>query len=186
MIMKSTIIILISVLAGFAAKAQQSNLYEISFEGLDNNQINMLDYKGKKIIIVECDAAKPDRKQLLALDTLYKNDSSRLVVIAIPVSDFGSNPSKAEIKKLWQDTLKLSYVITKISKAKKTNGSAQHKVLRWLTGKDQNNHFDTDVDNDGELFVISEQGRLFACLKEKPDLNGRMMKNILSQYVLDK
>jgi glutathione peroxidase len=184
MFMKSIIIMLISVVTVFAAKAQ-SNLYTLSFEDLDGTQINMSDYRGKKIIIVEYDAANPDRKQLLSLDSLYKNNISSLVVIAIPVSDFGSNPANAAIKKLWRDTLKLSYTVTKISKAKKATGAAQHKLLRWVTGKDMNNHFDTDIDNDGELFVISEQGRLFANLKNKPDMMGWVMKNILNQHVSD-
>ena len=87
------------------------------------------------------------------------------------------------MKKLIYDTLKLSYPVTAVSKAKKTDGVAQHSLLAWLTNINQNAHFDVDIDKVGEMFVLSENGKLFARLKEPIPANGKDMKKILMQQV---
>ncbi len=157
------------------------SLYQLQLNDVDGGLISMSSFKGKKIIVAEYDASKPDRNQLLALDTLYKKNKNNLTVIAVPVTDFGSTASEGDIKKLWKDTLQLSYVITKVSKVKKSNGNSQHKLFRWITNKTENGHFDYDVDNDGEMFMISETGALFAFIHKKINLNGSLMNRLLTQ-----
>ena len=174
------VFIIVTILNSAVIGQQQTpSLYQLSFAGLDKDQINMSDYKGKKIIVVECDAAKPDKQELLFLDSLYKSRKSNLVVIAIPVEDFGQTPQEKELKKLWRDTLKLSFPVAKISKAKKANGAAQHKLLNWLTNKNQNNHFEEDVDADGQAFVISESGSVYSCLKDKKYVTNTQIINLI-------
>lgn len=178
--MKKLLFLIISV---FLLGWQNSpvNVYQLQFNDLDGGLINMASFKGKKIIVAEYDAINPDRKQLAALDTLYKKNKNNLIVIAIPVTDFGNSASEGNVKKLWKDTLQLSYFITKVSKAKKSNGNSQHRLFRWITNKNENGHFDYDVDNDGEMFMISENGALFAFIKKKINLTGSLMNKLLTQ-----
>src|SRR5690606_24855975 len=89
---------------------EASSLYQLSFPGLDSSIINMVDYQGKKVVIAVCDAGNPDTELLRSLDSLYQNNKNRLMVIAVPVNDFGTAVLQQEIKKIWLDTLQLSYV----------------------------------------------------------------------------
>lgn len=182
--MKYTLSVVILIMMNLHVIGQQNNLYQLSFAGLDKDQINMNDYKGKKIMVVECDAAKSDKQLLFFLDSLYRIRKQNLVIIAIPVDDFEQAPAEKDLKKLWRDTLKLSFIITKISRAKKGD-AVQHKLLNWLTNKNQNTHFEETIDKDGQIFIIGETGRLFACIKNRLDFTNDLMNVLLNQQVQD-
>ena len=166
------------------ARSQTVNPYQLSFGTLNNGQISLATYRGKKVLISLFDAGNPNRKWLAALDTLYLQNINSIVVIAVPVTNFQAAVHDINsLKKLIYDTLKLSYPVTAVSKAKKTDGVAQHSLLAWLTNINQNAHFDVDIDKVGEMFVLSENGKLFARLKEPIPANGKDMKKILMQQV---
>ncbi len=47
---------------------------------------------------------------------------------------------------------------------KKDAKGRQHPLLAWLTDKDQNRHFDQDIETTDKLFFINESGVLYAVL----------------------
>lgn len=163
--------------------AQTSTVFPLKFKAIDKGNIHMNDYKGKKVIVVVCDAVEPDQQQLLSLDSLYQKNKKTLVVIAIPVEDFHSNAEEKKLKKLLQKQLNISFPITAISKAKKNTGNAQHELLQWLTKKESNKKMDKDVQYDGEIFVLNEKGDLYARLNQKLNVNSPFFLRILAQAV---
>jgi glutathione peroxidase-family protein len=164
-------------------QGQINTLYPLKFKAIDKGNIHMNDYKGKKVIVVVCDAVEPDQQQLLSLDSLYKKNKKTLVVIAIPVEDFHSNAEAKKLKKLLLQQLNISFPITAISKAKKNTGNAQHELLQWLTNKESNKKMDKDVQYDGEIFVLNEKGNLYARLNQKLNVNSPFFLRILAQAV---
>jgi len=66
---------------------------------------------------------------------------------------------------------------------RKINGTSQHPLLKWVTNKPENGHFEHDVDESGDLFVISETGRLFAVLKQGSLPAANVMHDILNMQV---
>ena len=166
--------------------AQDKSVYPLNLTGLDNSQISMANFKGKKIIITVFDAASPDRSQLLALDSLYQKNKNTLVVIAVPVTDLSAKPVQDSVlKKQVADTMKLSFLVVNASKAQKVNGSTQNPLLAWVTNKDQNLHFDVDINKVGELFILNENGKLFARFKEKIAVGGKLMSRLLGFQLND-
>ncbi|MDX2048316.1 MAG: hypothetical protein SFU87_16115 [Chitinophagaceae bacterium] len=165
--MKLFLIAFLFILAVSAASGQSSTLYNLNFPGLDSDTIRLNNYQGKKVIVVEFHAGQPDIQNLLFLDTLYRNHAAQIVVIAVPVDDFGTPMSSAALRNLLRDTLQVIFPVAGISKAKKQNGSNQHELLKWLTHKSQNWRFDADVTVSGEVYVVNENGVLFATLKQQ-------------------
>lgn len=163
----------------------QKNIYNSSFKNIDNKDVSMKDYKGKKLILFVCDAENPDLRQIDALDSLYASRKGMLAVIIIPVSDFGSKANEAKLKKMFSNDRSYQIQFAKVSKASKANGNQQHELLKWVTDKEENKRFNKDISGTGEMFVVGENGKLFARLKKPIPLNGPLMKKILDQVVSD-
>jgi glutathione peroxidase-family protein len=159
----------------------QQGLYDISFLDIKDNSIAVSAFSGKKIVIAVIDAANPDEPYLRMLDTLCRNNNATLQVIAVPVTNFGnaiSNDSLAAIGKRQN----LGYIISKAAKGKKED-AAQQSLLNWVSHISLNKHFDNDIEEPGQLFVISEEGILYAQMKRKILPTGPTMKKIISQRI---
>jgi glutathione peroxidase len=165
------------------AFSQTSGMYTLQLHSIDNGNINMASYQGKKILVVVFDASNPDQYLLQSLDILYTNNSAAMNVIAIPAKNFGSEISFENLRKLVADTLKLSYLVVMPDYVKKTDLSNQNTLMAFLTNINSNGHFDDDIVNAGEMFWISEQGKLFARLKENVLLNSVFMTNQLTKKI---
>lgn len=179
--MKKVLLLLSAIICSFSVL--EKDIYALHCKSLDKEDINMSSCKGRKILIVEFNAANPDRKQLRALDTLFRQIRTYLAVVAIPVEDFGKAMPEKNLVKLLRDSLGLDYPIAAISKAKKNTGADQHTLLQWLTDKANNQHFDTDVEEEGQMYVVSETGVLYACIKKSISPTGKILKDLLGQQV---
>jgi glutathione peroxidase-family protein len=158
-----------------------SSIYQLQFAGIDSNTIDMSSYVGKHIILYEFDAVHPDKTQMTSLDTLYKQNSNNLAVIAIPVKDFDSaDISKDGLKSLLRDSFQVSYPVTDISLAKKAATTQQHPLLGWVTHLEKNNHFDDEIAEDGYMFVISDRGVLYSIVKKEISPTSPIMQQVLS------
>jgi glutathione peroxidase-family protein len=157
-----------------------NDLYGISFMGLDSSQIKLKDYAGKQIIVVEFDAANPNIKLLMSLDSLYRNSNGNVVIIGIPINDFAVSPlmSSSALLLFLRDSLKITYPLAYISNGK--NGVSQHPLIQWVTSTSPKNHFNISLEKPGELFVISSNGILYAVLKEGMPSDDKVMKYILN------
>lgn len=124
-------------------------------------------------------ASTPDRKQLLSLDSLYKSRSSSLQVIGVPVSNSDATIQKSALIKLLRDTLGISFIVSDIGKAKKSFNNNQHALLNWITHVSSNKHFDKDIADDGQMFLITRTGILYATLGRLTILDGIAMEEVL-------
>lgn len=179
---KKMILSLLFSFSGIWALSQQ-DFYSLSFKDLGNNQVSMRSYSGKKVVIAVFDAAKPNEEFLKKLDTLYRNNSSTLQVIAVPVKDFDNVAGNEQLTNLYNH-LQLGFVISMAGNGKKTSGSGQHGILHWVTNKSANKHFDIDVEEPGQLFVIDETGNLFAVIKSKVSPTSVSMAKVISKKMI--
>ena len=161
-----------------------SSIYQLQFEGIDNNIIDMSSYINEQIIVFEFDAANPDRQQIIALDSLYKN-SNNLVIIAVPVKDFDSTAiSNDSLRIILKDSLQVSYPVTGISLAQK-DSPGQHPLLNWVTHLESNNHFNDDINDAGYMFVISKTGILYSIMEKEISPSGATMQEIIINQPLE-
>jgi glutathione peroxidase len=155
------------------------DLYKLTFKSLDGGIIHMSDFKGKQVMIATFDFSDPDRMFLKSLDSLYASRRSGLEIIAVPVQDFKPGGTTAELKAILRDELNLRFTIAEPGFGKKNKGTNQHGLLQWTTDKDANTHFDDDIKRDGEIFIISASGNLYAKLNKDISPTGRTMQRIL-------
>lgn len=163
-----------------------SSLYQLSFPSIESGQtIDMVTYQGKKVIVAVCSTKEPDLGLLRGLDSLLQNNKDKLAIIVVPVSDFNKSTAGKSIKGQWNIS-RANYNIAAESTGRKLNGATQHPLLRWVTDVSQNKHFQHDVKESGDLFVISETGRLFAVLKQGGIKNRAVLENILTLNIPNK
>lgn len=127
---------LIAIFSIFNSQALASNMtiqnaHQFSFTGLDNQKINLADFKGKVILVVNS-ASKcgltPQYKGLEDLHQKYKDKG--LVVLAVPSADFGNQEyaKSNEIKEFVSDNFKTTFQITTLEKVK---GLDAHPFYLW-------------------------------------------------------
>lgn len=81
-----------------------TSVYDFKVPGLDGNEINFADFKGKKILIVNTASKCGLTPQYEGLEKLYKQYKDKLVVVGFPANNFreqepGSNEEIAEFCK---------------------------------------------------------------------------------------
>lgn len=134
-----------------------TNIYNIEMNSLQNNPIQLSDFKGKHILFVNV-ASKcgftPQYKDLEKLHQEYKNN---LVVIGVPCNQFGKQePGNAdEIEEFCQVNYGVSFLITEKVDVK---GANQHPLYTWLTSKDLNGKKSSSVKWNFQKYFISPEG----------------------------
>jgi len=140
----------------------------------------MRNYPRMKIIIATLDASNLNPTYMLSLDTFYRKVMSSAVVIAIPVNDFGIPVDTSYLVRLI-DSLHISYPVTMISKGKR--GVGQHPLMTWVTTNSIKNHFNINLQQPGQVFIISTTGVLYGELPPYVPLNGQLISDGLSKEV---
>ncbi len=117
------------LLTGEQAMAQSA--YDFSFEGLDGQRIDLKDYKGKPMLIVNTASQCGFTSQYRQLEELYKKYSEKgLVVIGVPSNDFGGQEpgNNEEIRNFCQ----LNYGVTfRMAGKQIVKGDKAHPFYAW-------------------------------------------------------
>ena len=134
-----------------------SSIYAIKINNLQNKPIDLSEYKGKKLLIVNV-ASKcgftPQYKELQELQDTYENE---LVVIGVPCNQFGKQEpgNSSEIKEFCEVNYGVSFLITEKIDVK---GSQQHPLYRWLTKKSVNGKQNSTVKWNFQKYLVNENG----------------------------
>jgi glutathione peroxidase len=136
------------------------NFYNFSIAALNNDKIiNMRDYQGKKILIVNVASRCGYTSQYADLQKLNELHGDIVQVIGLPCNQFlGQEPgTNAEIAQFCQENYNVTFPLTDKIKVK---GDSQHPLYRWLTNKNLNGLDDFSVSWNFNKFLIDENGNL--------------------------
>jgi glutathione peroxidase len=158
------------------------DLYSINLKTIDGNNLDLNQYKGKKIVFIVIPLSDQDTtvpiSQLSQLQTKYLGS---LVVIGIPSQDAGfKKGDEVKLKLLYKD-LPSNFILTEGLRVKK--GNQQSPLFQWLTNKNRNRHFDQDVEGVGNKFFLDEKGELYAILGPRNKLSNPIIDKILSKPI---
>lgn len=137
----------------------QTSIYDLSFDDISGNKVNLSDFKGKKIMFVNTASECGFTGQYAELQELHEKYGDKLVLIGFPCDQFGGQEpgSESEI----QSFCKKNYGVTFLMASKiDVKGANQHPVYRWLTSKDQNGVDNSTVMWNFEKFIVDENGNL--------------------------
>jgi glutathione peroxidase len=141
---------------------QTKSFYDFSIATLDENgAINMADYKGKKILIVNVASKCGYTPQYEGLQKLYTEHGDKVQIIGFPSNQFmGQEPGgKEDIASFCQKNYGVTFPLTTKIDVK---GKDQHAIYEWLTSKVYNGIDDYKVGWNFNKFLLDENGKLIA------------------------
>ncbi len=138
-----------------------TSIYDFSIDGLTGGTVNLGDYKGKKVLIVNTASKCGLTPQYSQLEELYRKYNSRLVIVGFPANNFGNQEpgTDEEIAEFCELNYSVTFpMTTKIS----VKGDDMHPLYRWLTSKRLNGFADSEVRWNFQKYLIDEDGNLIA------------------------
>ncbi len=147
-----------------------TSFFDLSATDMDGNRVNMSDYKGKKILIVNVASECGYTPQYEGLQKLYEERKGDLVILGFPCNDFGGQEpgSNEEIMEFCQTKFSVSFpMFDKVT----VKGENKPEIYQWLTEKEKNGWNDESPNWNFCKYVINEQGQLthFFRSRTKPE-----------------
>lgn len=150
------ILIMATLIAGMSGPV--GTVYDFKVDGLTGGKIDLSQYKGKKILIVNTASKCGYTPQYKELEELYEKYKDKVVVIGFPANNFlwqepGTNSEIAEFcTKNYSVTFPMA---AKIS----VKGKDMHPLFKWLI-EQPNPDFTGGIKWNFEKFLLDENGKL--------------------------
>lgn len=137
---------------------ERPTIYDFSFKTFDGKKIDLSEFKGKKILIVNTASKCGYTSQYEDLEKLHRQYGKNVVLIGFPSGDFGGQElgSNAEIKEFCTKNFNTSFLIAEKSSV---SGSGISPLFKYLTTA-SNPDFVGDIKWNFEKFLINEKGEL--------------------------
>ena len=140
-------------------KQMEKTIYDYKVEGLEGQEINFADFKGKKILVVNTASECGFTPQYADLEKLSKDYANNLVVVGFPANNFGGQEpgSNAEIGSFCEKNFGVTFpMAAKVS----VKGEDTAPIFKFLTEKDLNGVKNTAILWNFTKFLIDENGHL--------------------------
>ena len=143
-------------------KAQNTisaSIYDIEINSLEGDAIDLSDYKGKMLLIVNVASECGFTKQYEGLQKLYEEYQDNLMIIGVPCNQFGGQEpgTASEIQTFCQKNYGVSFLMTEKVDVKSNN---QHPLYKWLTSKELNGKSNSSVKWNFQKYLINDEGQL--------------------------
>lgn len=162
----------------------ESHLYDINFQNINGTNTEMLSLSDKRLLVIVVDAANPNINQIWLADSVAHTDSVTAKLIVVPALDLSETPGQFSMDTLYArltGMIESGIIISTPSMVKKSAGETQHPLLKWLTNVNQNGHFDKDIVQDCQMFMVNENGVLYGV--HSYILDALTMRNVMLQTV---
>ncbi|MFV0564465.1 MAG: glutathione peroxidase [Flavobacteriaceae bacterium] len=176
--MKYLVFVCIAIIINALSAQNPSSIYNININSLTGTPIDLSVFKGKKILFVNT-ASKcgftPQYADLQKLSDTYKD---KLVVIGLPCNQFGNQePGTAtQIEEFCQSNYGVDFLMTEKIDVK---GTHQHKLYKWLTGKNLNTLKNSEVKWNFQKYLVDENGQLIDVFYSKT----KPLSNEITKYL---
>lgn len=137
--------------------AQTDSLYTLSFTDIEGNEVQLEQFRGKKILFVNVASECGFTGQYEELQQLHEAYGDKVTLIGFPCNQFGGQEpgSEEEI----QSFCKKNYGVTFLMASKiDVKGENQHPIYTWLTNEAMNGEEDSTVRWNFEKFLVDENG----------------------------
>ena len=176
--MKSILIILIVVISmSFLFSFFKSNqidisnysnsFYDYSALSIDGNMIDMSEYKGKKILIVNVASKCGYTPQYEQLQELYDNYGDKIIILGFPSNDFLFQEPLGEDQIKTFCSTRYGVTFPMFSKIVVKNKKTQAPLYSWLSNIELNGVNDTAPSWNFCKYLIDENGRLIKYFNSK-------------------
>jgi glutathione peroxidase-family protein len=159
-----------------------SSIYDYSFPKIEGGTQSMTTFQGKRILIVTLPIQQNASADsiLYSLDTLAAAHTNNLSVIAVPSYEDGYTVAQQSQLMSWYRSKLGNYItISTGLYTRKTSGTQQHGLFKWLTTDTMNDAFNMDVTGPGYKFFVNSTGALFGVLTPQTKIGGASVQRTL-------
>ena len=145
--------------------AKDTTLYDFKPTSIDGKTVDLSQYRGKKILIVNTASECGYTYQYEDLEKLYEKYKDKLVLIGFPANNFGQQEpgSNLEIKEFCSSKYNVTFpMMSKVS----VKGDDIDPLFKWLT-EQSNPDFTGDIKWNFEKFLLDENGKLVHRFRSK-------------------
>lgn len=144
---------------------QNQSIYDFSFNTVDGVKVDLADFKGKNILIVNTASECGFTKQYKDLQQLHEQYGKDLVVIGFPANNFGGQEpgSNEEIADFCEKNFGVSFLL---SEKVDVIGEDISPLFKFLT-TEENTDFTGDIQWNFEKFLVNKDGKLIHRYRSK-------------------
>ncbi|PSR54543.1 glutathione peroxidase [Adhaeribacter arboris] len=140
-------------------EGNKPSVYDFKFKSLQGEEINLNEYKGRKLLLVNVASECGFTPQYKELQQLYDQYAGKVVVIGFPANDFGGQEpgSNQEIATFCEKNYGVTFpVVEKIT----VTGPNQHPLYKFLSHKSLNGVTDEAPSWNFCKYLINEEGKV--------------------------
>ncbi len=154
------------------------SFYDLSINDINGEEINLEQFKGKKVMIVNVASRCGYTSQYKDLQLLYEKNKNKLEIIAVPCNDYGSQESgsNSEIKNFCETNYGVSFTM---SSKQKIKSSPMSDLYRWLSDPKQNGWNSSLPSWNFCKYIINEDGKLTHFLRSGVSPTGKEISEII-------
>ncbi|HEY0261708.1 MAG TPA: glutathione peroxidase [Chitinophagales bacterium] len=145
----------------------QKNIYDFTVKNIDGKDVNLSEYKGKVVVIVNVASKCGLTPQYESIEAFYEKYKDKgVVVLGFPANNFmGQEPgTEAEIKTFCSTKYNVTFpMFSKVS----VKGKDIAPLYAYLTEKKANGVFDADVQWNFQKFIVDKSGNLIQWISPK-------------------
>jgi glutathione peroxidase len=143
-----------------------TSIYDFKVPGLLGNEIDLAQFKGKKIMIVNTASKCGLTPQYEGLEALYKKYNGKLVIIGFPANNFGNQEpgGKEEIAEFCKKNYGVSFPMAdKVS----VKGDDISPLFKWLVDEAAKKGIKDPISWNFTKFLVDEKGNLVTVFSPK-------------------
>jgi glutathione peroxidase len=175
-------LILIASLFFVAFTMPAESIYTHSVTTMEGENKQLSTYQGKKLLIITLPIQMNimNDSLLRSLDSIRAIYNPSLKIIGIPSYEDGYTTAlKSSLTQWYRSILGSDIIITEGLYTRKTSGSLQHPLFKWLCDKEKNAHFNNDVAGPGHKFFVWTNGELVGVLGASTKLRSNTVHELL-------
>ena len=159
--MKLTILMLAIITMARSA----DNVHQFTIVSIDGQEVNLSQFKGKKLLLVNTASECGFTKQYAGLQELSEKYGDKLVVIGFPANNFGGQEpgSNEEIQGFCEKNFGVTFLLAEKASVK---GEDISPLFGYLTTT-ENADFTGEINWNFEKFLIDEEGNLIHRFRSK-------------------
>ena len=160
--MKAIILILSAMMM---SGAPADNVYQFTITSIEGKKVNLSQFEGKKLLLVNTASECGFTKQYAGLQELSEKYGDKVVVIGFPANNFGGQEpgSNTEIQGFCEKNFGVTFLLAEKSSVK---GEDISPLFAYLTTA-ENPDFTGEVKWNFEKFLIDEHGKLVHRFRSK-------------------
>lgn len=155
------VVAMFSCMAHSQEKGGKTGVLDFKMKGIDGKEIDLAQYKGKVVLIVNVASKCGYTPQYKDLQAAYaKHKDAGLVVLGVPANDFGKQEPGTDEEIVKFCSSKYDVTFPMLSKVSVAQGKGQTPLYTYLTSKDTNPKFGGKINWNFTKFLVGRNGEI--------------------------